>query len=68
MNFSFILVSYETTMVEGSVIKPVETKMQFKTDRKVGRVGVMLVGLGEYHYTRSKSFCFFLNFVYFSAS
>ena len=28
------------------MIKPVETSMQFKTERKVGKVGVMLVGLG----------------------
>jgi myo-inositol-1-phosphate synthase len=28
------------------VVKPVETKMQFKTEKKVGKVGVMLVGLG----------------------
>mmetsp|Transcript_21218 Transcript_21218/g.61757 ORF Transcript_21218/g.61757 Transcript_21218/m.61757 type:complete len:543 (-) Transcript_21218:527-2155(-) len=38
--------TYETTVVEGNVVKPVETKMQFKTERKVGKVGVMLVGLG----------------------
>jgi len=38
--------TYETTVVEGNVIKPVETSMQFKTERKVGKVGVMLVGLG----------------------
>jgi len=38
--------TYETTVVEGNVIKPVETKMQFKTERKVGKTGVMLVGLG----------------------
>jgi hypothetical protein len=29
---------YETTMVEGNVIKPVETKVQFRTDRKVPKV------------------------------
>ena len=33
-------------MVEGNVVKPKTTRMQFKTDRKVGKVGVMLVGLG----------------------
>mmetsp|Transcript_8744 Transcript_8744/g.12714 ORF Transcript_8744/g.12714 Transcript_8744/m.12714 type:complete len:533 (-) Transcript_8744:122-1720(-) len=37
---------YETTIVEGNVVKPVETKMQFKTEKKVGKTGVMLVGLG----------------------
>jgi len=38
--------SYETTVVEGNVVKPSTTKMQFKTERKVGKTGVMLVGLG----------------------
>uniref|UniRef100_A0A7S2S915 inositol-3-phosphate synthase n=1 Tax=Eucampia antarctica TaxID=49252 RepID=A0A7S2S915_9STRA len=38
--------SYETTIVEGNVVKPVTTKMQFKTETKVGKTGVMLVGLG----------------------
>lgn len=38
--------SYETTLVEGNVVKPVVTKMQLKTDKKVGKTGVMLVGLG----------------------
>lgn len=28
------------------MVKPVVTKMQFKTDKKIGNVGVMLVGLG----------------------
>ena len=38
--------SYETTIVEGNTVKPMKTKMQFKTERKVGKTGVMLVGLG----------------------
>mmetsp|Transcript_14503 Transcript_14503/g.20459 ORF Transcript_14503/g.20459 Transcript_14503/m.20459 type:complete len:533 (+) Transcript_14503:110-1708(+) len=38
--------TYETTVVDGNVVKPVESKMQFKTEKKVGKVGVMLVGLG----------------------
>ena len=38
--------SYETTVVEGNTVKPSTTKMQFKTERKVGKTGVMLVGLG----------------------
>lgn len=38
--------SYEATIVDGNVIKPQQTKMQFKTDRKVGKTGVMLIGLG----------------------
>lgn len=38
--------SYQTTIVEGNVVKPVETKMQFRTERKVPKLGVMLIGLG----------------------
>ena len=38
--------SYETTIVEGNTVKPSTTKMQFKTERKVGKTGVMLVGIG----------------------
>jgi len=38
--------TYESTLVEGNVVKPIVTKMQFKTKKKVGKVGVMLVGLG----------------------
>ncbi|KAL7469592.1 hypothetical protein ACHAXS_009843 [Conticribra weissflogii] len=38
--------SYDTTVVEGNTVKPQTTKMQFKTERKVGKTGVMLVGLG----------------------
>ncbi|EJK66432.1 hypothetical protein THAOC_12648 [Thalassiosira oceanica] len=38
--------SYETTLVEGNTVKPVTTKMQFKTERNVGQTGVMLVGMG----------------------
>lgn len=38
--------TYETTVVEGNVVKPIETKMQFKTEKKVGKTGVMLIGLG----------------------
>lgn len=37
---------YETTVVENNVVKPKETKMTFKTERKVGKTGVMLVGIG----------------------
>lgn len=37
---------YESTLVEGNVVVPVEENMQFKTERTVGKVGVMLVGLG----------------------
>jgi myo-inositol-1-phosphate synthase len=38
--------TYETTVVEGNIVKPVSTKMQFKTETKVPRTGVLLVGLG----------------------
>ncbi|GKY96757.1 myo-inositol-1-phosphate synthase [Mayamaea pseudoterrestris] len=37
---------YHSTQVEGNVVKPVETKLQFKTQRTVPKLGVMLVGLG----------------------
>merc|ERR1719410_2467756 len=37
---------YETTVVDGNKVTPTSTKMQFKTERKVGKTGVMLVGLG----------------------
>jgi len=37
---------YETVVVEDNVVKPKETKMKFKTRRKVGKTGVMLVGFG----------------------
>jgi len=37
---------YETTLVEGNIVKPSAVKMQFKTQRKVGKTGVMLVGMG----------------------
>jgi len=38
--------AYETTIVDGNVVKPLKSNIQFKTDRKVGKVGVMLVGIG----------------------
>lgn len=37
---------YETTIVDGKTVKPLKTNIEFKTERKVGKVGVMLVGLG----------------------
>lgn len=46
INFSMLTHSYETTIVEGNTVKPMKTKMQFKTERKVGKTGVMLVGIG----------------------
>jgi len=38
--------TYQTTIVDGNVVKPVESKMQFRTERKFGKIGVMLIGLG----------------------
>lgn len=36
----------QTTLVEGNVVTPVSQTLHFKTQTKVPRVGVMLVGLG----------------------
>jgi len=38
--------TYESALVEGNVVVPIVTKMNFKTERVVPKVGVMLVGLG----------------------
>ncbi|KAL7580580.1 hypothetical protein ACA910_003701 [Epithemia clementina (nom. ined.)] len=38
--------TYETTLVDGNVVKPVRTQLLFRTERKLPRVGVMLIGLG----------------------
>ena len=37
---------YETTSVEGNVVRPVKMNMQFKTETVLPKLGVMLVGLG----------------------
>jgi len=37
---------YESVVVEGKTVKPKSTHLKFKTERKVGRTGVMLIGLG----------------------
>jgi len=37
---------YESVIVEGKTVKPKSTHLKFKTERKVGRTGVMLIGLG----------------------
>ena len=37
---------YQSTEVSGSTVRVVNESMVFKTDRKVGKVGVMLVGWG----------------------
>ena len=36
----FTVFRYETTIVEGNVVKPVSTKMQFRTERKVPKVNL----------------------------
>ena len=46
MKLDFLNFRYESTLVEGNVVVPIETNMQFKTERAVPKVGVMLVGLG----------------------
>lgn len=38
--------SYENTTVEGNIVKPTKTMMKIKTDINMGKVGVMLVGIG----------------------
>ena len=38
--------SYDNTIVEGNVVKPTKTKMKIRTEVHVGKVGVMLVGIG----------------------
>lgn len=43
---SYLFFRYESTIVEGNDVVPTETKMQFKTEREVPKVGAMLVGLG----------------------
>jgi len=37
---------YENALVEGNVVVPLVTKMKFKTERAIPKLGVMLVGLG----------------------
>ena len=39
---------YETTVVDGTVIRPHRINMKIKTETTVGKTGVMLVGLGTY--------------------
>ena len=38
-NFLTVIDRYETTQVEGTVVRPVESKMIFRTERKVPKVG-----------------------------
>lgn len=38
--------AYETTLVEGNVVRPIKTLMKFQTERRVPKLGVMLVGMG----------------------
>ena len=44
--FILTLSSYETTLVEGRAIRPRQHALQFRTDRRVPKTGVMIVGLG----------------------
>lgn len=37
---------YENTTVEGNIVKPTKIMMKIKTDINMGKVGVMLVGIG----------------------
>ena len=38
VNVDSVIHSYETTIVEGIVVKPIQTKMQFRTERNVPKV------------------------------
>lgn len=38
--------TYSSTLVTGNTVKPVQTKMTFKTETKIPKLGLMLVGLG----------------------
>lgn len=38
--------TYETTLVEGNVVRPLQRQLQFQTQRQVPKLGVMLIGLG----------------------
>ena len=38
--------AYETTVVDGATVRPIKTNMQFKTETRIPRTGVLLVGLG----------------------
>ena len=38
--------TYDTVTVEGATVTPVSTKYTFKTDKKVPKTGMMLVGWG----------------------
>ena len=46
LTFVLYIIRYETTVVEGNVVKPIKTEMKIKTDTTVGKTGVMLIGLG----------------------
>ena len=35
-----IIISYETTVVAGNVVKPISSKMKFRTERKVPKVSL----------------------------
>jgi len=37
---------YETTLVDGTTVRPIQTKLQIQTETRVPRTGVLLVGIG----------------------
>jgi hypothetical protein len=39
-------VRYSTTIVDGDIVRPKETPLIFRTERKVPKLGVMLIGIG----------------------
>lgn len=37
---------YETTLVDGATVRPIQTKLNIQTETLVPRTGVLLVGIG----------------------
>ncbi len=37
---------YETTLVDGVTVRPIQSKLQIQTQTRVPRTGVLLVGIG----------------------
>jgi myo-inositol-1-phosphate synthase len=50
---------YETTLVDGATVRPIQTKLQIQTETRVPRTGVLLVGIGG----NNGSTCKFLLFI-----
>jgi hypothetical protein len=38
-NILFLSIRYQSTMVDGNIVQPMETNMMFRTERKVPKVG-----------------------------